>query len=149
IQNPDAKSPLFSSWQNIKVEKVDVKTVRFTLSNSLNAFPASLTTGIVPRHMLSDVPTVELRTARFNNVNPVGAGPFKWETVQVEGDRPENREVQVGLVPFEQYNGGRPQLQRFIIHSFNDKQQLIKSFRDQEISAISGLDEMPPELSGN
>ena len=35
IQNPDAKSPLFSSWQGIKIAAPDVHTITFTLPNIL------------------------------------------------------------------------------------------------------------------
>lgn len=147
IQNPDAKSPLFSSWQNIKVAKVDDSMVTFTLSNSLSSFPTSLTNGIVPLHVLGEVPVGELRTAKFNTVNPIGAGPFKWETIQVDGTTPETREVQIGLVPFEHYNGGEAKLQRFVVHSFNNQKQMVESFKKQEIAAMSGLDEMPADLT--
>ena len=35
IQNPDAKSPLQSNWKSVKIEKVDDRTVRFTLPHAL------------------------------------------------------------------------------------------------------------------
>src|SRR5262249_9759923 len=38
IQNPLAQSPLYSSWQGIKVSQLDKYTVVFTLPDALSAF---------------------------------------------------------------------------------------------------------------
>jgi peptide/nickel transport system substrate-binding protein len=78
IQNPDAQSPLQSSWAGISVTAPDPNTVVFKLPGVLAAFPSNLTNGIVPRHLLADIPPSDLRSADFNTVNPVGAGPFAW-----------------------------------------------------------------------
>src|SRR5579884_2392066 len=53
IQNPDAQSPLQSSWQGIDVSAPDAQTVVFKLPGTLASFPYNLTTGIVPAHLLS------------------------------------------------------------------------------------------------
>ena len=50
IQNPDAQSPLQSSWQGIKVTASDAQTIIFKLPNPLAAFPHNLTNGIIPKH---------------------------------------------------------------------------------------------------
>ena len=77
IQNPDARSPLYGSWQGIVVEAPDDQTVVFTLPNALSAFPNALTNGIVPKHLLVTIPIAQLRSARFNTASPIGAGPFR------------------------------------------------------------------------
>src|SRR5579884_3532300 len=46
IQDPDAQSPLFSSWQGITVTAPDPYTVIFQLPNALASFPYNLTNGI-------------------------------------------------------------------------------------------------------
>jgi peptide/nickel transport system substrate-binding protein len=56
IQNIEAQSPLYSSWQGINVSKQDDYTVEFDLPNALSAFPYSLTNGIVPAHLLKKIP---------------------------------------------------------------------------------------------
>ncbi len=146
IQNPDAKSPLFSSWQNIKVEAKDDSTVTFTLPNVLSSFQYSLVNGIVPKSILEKVPAAELRSARFNSVEPIGSGPFKFEIVQVEGGNSEDRVEQIGLVPFNEYNGGAPKLQRFIIKSFRNEDLMIERYRNNELNALSGLDSVPDTI---
>ncbi len=85
IQNPDAQSPLLASWRGVQVAAPNPLTVTFTLPNPLTAFPYSLTNGIVPEHLLGSIPPVELRSAAFNTSDPIGSGPFAWQTIQVLG----------------------------------------------------------------
>jgi peptide/nickel transport system substrate-binding protein len=143
IQNPDAKSPLVSSWRGVGVEAKGPLTVVFTLPNPLSSFPASLTNGIVPEHLLSGIPPTQLRSVSFNTVNPVGAGPFKWEAIEVHGDTPENREQRIALIPNDTYYNGRPKLGRFIVRAFHDQKQLASSFKKQELNAAVGLEGAP------
>lgn len=146
IQNPDAKSPLFSSWQSIKVEAVDDTTVTFTLPNVLSSFQYSLINGIVPKEILEKIPAAELRSARFNTIEPIGSGPFKFDKIQVEGSDSENRVEQIGLVPFNEYNAGVPKLQRFIIKSFRSEELMIERYKNNELNALSGLDSVPDSI---
>ena len=146
IQHPDAKSPLNASWQGIKVEAADAKTVIFTLPNALTAFPHSLTNGIVPKHLLEGVDIDQLRSIRFNTTSPTGSGPFRWETIEVRGTNPENREEQIGLLPYEQFHRSKPKLQRFIIRTFRDENRLLNSLKKQEINAAVGIESTPDDV---
>lgn len=146
IQNPDARSPLNPSWQDIEVTAKDARTVTFTLPNTLSAFPYSLTNGIVPEHILSGRPMSSLRTLAFNTTKPVGAGPFKFNALEVTGGSAENREERLALEPFDAYHAGKPKLDRFVVHSFRNEQRLVDSFKKHEINAIVGLTGMPKEF---
>ncbi|HSX44898.1 MAG TPA: ABC transporter substrate-binding protein [Candidatus Saccharimonadales bacterium] len=147
IQNPDAKSSLFNSWQGIKVVAKDKYTVVFTLPNALGSFPYSLTNGIVPKHLLSSVPPTQLRSVRFNSTNAIGSGPFKLEKIEVSGDTPETREEKIGLKAFDQYYGGRPNIDFLTIHSFRDEKHMIDSYNHNELDAMVGLDNIPDNLA--
>lgn len=139
IQNADAKSPLFSSWQKVQIAAVDPQTVTFTLPSSLSSFPNSLTNGIVPKHLLKDVPGGQLRSIRFNSVEPVGSGPFKLEQVNVTGVSPETRAEQVAMKAYENYHGEVPKLQRFVIRSYKNEMLLFQALENQELDSASGL----------
>ncbi len=143
IQNPDAKSPLFASWQGIKVVATDDRTITFTLPNVLASFPYSLTNGLIPKHLLASTPVSQLRASRFNTVFPVGAGPFSWDQIEISGDTPETREGTIALVPNSHYHDGVPRLQRFVIRSFLDESRMIQSFDRHELTAMSGLEALP------
>ncbi len=147
IQNPDAQSPLEGSWQGITVSAPDAHTVVFKLPGALASFPYNLTNGIVPQHLLAKVPPSDLRSADFNTVDPVGAGPFAWQAIQVNGSDPNNYQVQIALTPFAGYEGGKPKLQKFVVQVFSAEPQLIQAFANNQLTAIEGLDEVPGQLS--
>jgi peptide/nickel transport system substrate-binding protein len=145
IQNPDAQSPLASSWQGIKVAKKDATTITFTLPTPLSSFPYSLTNGIVPAHAFANLPPTEWRSADFNSVHPVGNGPFMWNALQVIHNNATSTQVLIALQPFADYVGGKPKLDSFVVHVFSDKDELVKSFRNQQLTAIA-LPSPPADL---
>ncbi len=145
IQNPDASSYLHQSWRDVKVEAPNNRTIVFTLPNQLSAFPHHMTNGIVPEHLLKTVAPNEMRSTTFNTLSPVGAGPFMWEAIEVNGSTPETREEQIALVPFENYHAGKPKLASFVIHSFRSVERLTASFERREITGANFL-ELPNSL---
>lgn len=150
IQNADAQSPLQSSWQGVSVSAPDDRTIVFKLPDALASFPYNLTTGIVPQHLLAHIPAVDLRSAEFNTVHPVGAGPFAWQGIQVRGDGdPKNAQEQIGLTPFAGYHAGKPKLQKFIVQVFASQQQMIAAFQDNQLTGMEGLDHVPPALKND
>lgn len=146
IQNPDVKSPLFSAWQGIKVTALDIKTITFTLPNILASFPHSLTVGILPKHILGNVAPGSLRSSLFNTTQPIGSGPFKWHGVSVVGDTVKNRQQSVTLLASPNYFKGRPKLNQFVIRSFLDEGQMLKSFKAGELNAMAGVQDLPDDL---
>jgi peptide/nickel transport system substrate-binding protein len=80
IQDPDFKGApyLADLWRDVAVEKVDERTVRFTLNEPFTPFIDYTTIGLLPQHLLKDVPAEELPTHPFN-LQPVGAGPFAFK----------------------------------------------------------------------
>lgn len=146
IQNPDAQSPLRASWQDVTVSKLDDRTVTFTLTNPLSSFPYNLTNGIVPEHVLAAVDPADLRSVDFNTKHPVGAGPFKWQAVEVSGTSPDDAEVQIALSGFRRYHAGAPKLSSFVVHTYANPQKLITDLKNGQLSGAAGLQVMPSEL---
>lgn len=146
IQNPDAKSPLASSWQGITVTATDKKTVVFTLPSILSAFPYSMTNGIVPKHILADTPPSQLRSSPFNTRSPIGSGPFKWDAVEVVPGNAEAREQRIALVPNGLYVDGAPNIDRFIMRSFASEERLAQALINREVNAAAGLSTLPEKL---
>lgn len=150
IQNPDAQSPLESSWRGVSVTAPDTRTVVFKLPDGLASFPYNLTNGIVPRHLLDAVQPPDLRSADFNTVHPVGAGPFAWQAVTVnDSGNPGKTSQQIALTPFDGYQGGAPKLQKFVVQVFANEDQLAKAFKSNKLTAAKGLTEVPAQLVKN
>lgn len=139
IQNADAKSPLFSSWQGVKVSTPDPLTVVFELPSAFSPFIYSLTNGIVPKHKLQDKPVASLRSENFNTIEAIGTGPFKMSSINVTGTKPEEREEQVALVRYDEYHRGKAKLESVMIKSFHDEESLVKAFKARELNASATL----------
>jgi peptide/nickel transport system substrate-binding protein len=148
IQNIEAQSPLYSSWQAINVSKLDDYTINFDLPNALSAFPYSLTNGIVPQHLLKNIPAEQLRSAPFNT-NPVGTGPFDWKFIEVTGNTPEARQQRISLAANKHYLAGRPRLDGLNLITFSDDLHMVTAFQSKQISAMSGLESLPEQLAGD
>ncbi len=142
IQNPDAKSFLLSSWQGIKIQAKDAHTVVFTLPGTLSSFPDSLTTGIIPKHLLKNVPAEQLRSNDFNTIKPVGSGPFSYDTVEVQTDKNGEKHEQVAFLANDSYYRGKPGIKKYVINTFNDQTELLKAYDDKKVNAVSGLGEI-------
>ena len=149
IQNADAGSPLFSSWQGIAITSPDARTVVFTLSSPLASFPYSLVNGIVPEHILGSVEMTALRTHAFNTTHPVGTGPFMWQTLAVTGSTADTRQEQITLSGYAQYHRGATKLSNFVIKTFRNEEQLVHSYNNRQLSAIAGSTLMAKEFSGS
>ena len=147
IQNPDAKSPLFHAWRGISIKATDARTVEFTLPFSLAPFVHSLVTGIVPKHSLKTVQAAQLRSASFNTLGPIGAGPYKWETVEVITGSSTIKRHHIGLTAFTQYHSGVAKIQQFIVKTYANEDELINSFQKQEVNGLVGLDRLPDALA--
>jgi peptide/nickel transport system substrate-binding protein len=146
IENPDAESPLFTDWQGIDVSAPNPSTVVFKLPDVLASFPYELTTGIIPKHILGSIPASSLKSANFNTINPVGAGPFSWGAIQVmNGSDPSNEEVQIAMKPFSGYNGGKPKLDEFIEAIYANQNQLVSAFNNKNLTAMEAT--TPPPKS--
>lgn len=145
IQNPDTRSPLESSWTGVNIATPNAQTVVFTLPNPLSSFPYSLTNGIVPQHVLASVPAGNLRSAPFNT-NPIGAGPFAWQALQVNGGFSDSQTEEIELKPFAGYNGGAPKLGSFVVHTYRSQTDMIAGFQKQDVTAMVGLDNEPAEV---
>ena len=141
IQNPDTRSPQFGAWQGIKVDTPDDYTIVFTLPNILASFPYSLTGGILPKHILEGTEEGNLRSALFNTTQPIGSGPFKWNGVEVRGNKVEDREQWVSLSANPEYFKGKPKLSQIIIRTYLDEGQMLRSFNDGELTAMAGVQE--------
>jgi peptide/nickel transport system substrate-binding protein len=146
IQNPETKSYLNSGWSNVKIEATDDWTVIFTLPGSLSSFPYSLTNGIVPEHVLGSVNPAQLRSSNFNNVAPVGSGPFKFTKVEVIGTGTDQKQERIALDAFDSYHLGRPELDKFTIYTFPNEDMLKQAYYGEQVKAMVGLASMPDDL---
>lgn len=137
IKNADTRSPLYSSWRNVVVEKVDQQTIKFILPTPLAAFVNSLTIGILPKHALANIRAAELRTADFNLRPTVASGPFTFEDMNVIEARVHNL---LRLKANPAYVLGAPKLSGFHLHAYEDREVMTDAFLSHEVASLSDVD---------
>src|SRR3989344_309098 len=146
IKNIEAQSSLYNAWKDIIVAAPDAHTVTFELPTALASFPHSLIVGIIPAHLLKNIPAASLRSAEFNAA-PVGAGPFAWKFVEVLGSPTTDRQQRITMAAFDKYGSGRPKLDGFNLITYSDEKLLVSAFKKKQINAMSGLESIPEELA--
>jgi peptide/nickel transport system substrate-binding protein len=135
LQNPAVSSPLLVSFQGVKVEAVDDYIVTFTLAEPFPSFLASLTVGILPEHKWYDITPERMRLAQIN-LEPVGAGPFKFKRM-IKDDT--GRIYQYELEQFDRYCHQLPYLDQFIFQFFSDydgEGGAIQALREQVVDSL-------------
>ncbi len=135
LQNPEFVGPPevgASVWQTVQVEKVDNRTVQFTLSEAYAPFLDYTTVGILPAHLLADVRAVDLPTAEFN-LNPIGNGPFRLAEIEVEDDAV----VSMVLEQFSRYYGPRPYLDRIQFRFYGSYQTVLNAYEAGEVEGVA------------
>ncbi len=85
IKKPKIQSPLQLTWQDVKAEKIDEKTIKFSLKNPYPPFLENFTLKILPTHIFKDVDPQEFITKAEANI--VGSGPFKIKTVEKDNNQ--------------------------------------------------------------
>lgn len=121
---------LRGNFAGVKIERIDDRTVKFTLEKPNSFFVTNMTVGIVPKHVLGKIDPFDLLQADFNK-NPIGSGPYMLsEPVEVFQDG----RMQVSLERNSSYYGeiSDIELMRFIVYPFID--QLLS-----EINAVNGV----------
>ncbi len=136
IKNPQTRSNLYRTWQDISVKATGEYTLEFTLPSAYAPFPHALTFGILPQHILESVPPARLRENQFNR-DPVGSGPFQFTSIQIIN--PDADRVVLQAERNENYYRGPVKLDRYQLHTFQDNDDLRQGFMSREINAASEL----------
>ncbi len=129
------ESPKRANWDGIKVEKIDNKTVAFTLKQEYSPFIKNTTIGILPKHIWGEIPSKQFSFSRFN-IDPVGSGPFKVSKVNRDSSGiPKSYELE----PFKKFQGGSPYLKKVIIFFYPSQEKLVEGYNKGEIEQFHSI----------
>jgi ABC-type transport system substrate-binding protein len=79
IQEPDFPNPiLHQNFRGVAIDKLDDRTVRFTLEKPYAFFTSNLTLGLVPKRAFEGVPVKKLAQTLDFGLHPIGAGPYSF-----------------------------------------------------------------------
>ncbi|MFA4891586.1 MAG: ABC transporter substrate-binding protein [Candidatus Gracilibacteria bacterium] len=131
VQDPTfANEILKVNFDGVQIEVIDEKTIKFKLEKPNIFFITSLTTGLLPKHILEGVPVMDLLQNEFNK-EPIGSGPYEVsEPIQVFKDG----RMQVTLEANRYYYGVNPKLEHFRFISYSTEDQLM-----EQLNAVNGI----------
>jgi len=113
-------------WREVRVEKLDSHTVRFTLKAPYAPFLEYTSLAMLPRHLLARVSANRLASDPFNQ-RPIGTGPYRVIGFDQSG---------VVLRASNVYYGHQPYLERLVFRFFPDTASALEALRKE---AIQGL----------
>lgn len=127
----DYNGPRGYTYEDIEeVKKIDDYTVEFQLAEPSAPFlPIAMQSGILPKHILEDVPISELGENEFNTKSPIGTGPFKFDE-WAEGQY-------IRLEAFDDYHFGRPKVDTLTTKIVPDSNSLMAQLQAGDINYTS------------
>lgn len=121
-------------WKNVEIKQLNERTLQFLLPEPFAPFLDYLTFGIVPRHILGDIPAAEMAAAQFN-LSPIGSGPYKFDRLIVENGQVTGLELSL----YGPYYGSKPFIEKVVFRYFPNTQSALAAYREGEVLAISEI----------
>lgn len=129
-------------WQTVTINVIDERTIEFVLAEPYAPFMEATLRGILPAHLLQDVPPAELADHSFNQ-QPVGSGPWLVAPGQ---DWNSTRSLRLTPNPLS-WRGGT-QIPALDFRFYPDEASLLTAFANGDIQAINSVtDTMLPEIT--
>ncbi len=139
IQDPAFQNQVLrANFDGVGVEKVDEKTMKFVLSRPNSFFVTNLNIGILPEHILGDIPVAELLSNDFN-LKPVGTGPYQ---VEKPLELLEDGRQRVALTRNDDYYGEKPKIREIRFNIFPDTMAMM-----EELGSLNVVSKLPDQIS--
>ncbi len=136
MQDPGYRgdSYLAELWRSVEVAKVNSHTVKFTLKQPFAPFLDYTTIGILPAHLLAEVPAESLPNDPFN-LHPIGTGLFQVEEVTAEHALLQANPLFYGLQPY---------LNKIEFRFYPNHESVLGAYERGEVQGISRV--LPQDL---
>lgn len=118
IQKKEFPNPtLAADFADVTVTKIDERTATLTLKRKYAFFVYNTTVGLLPAHLLKDIPVADLPSLEYN-LKPIGCGPYTVDSVTAS---------QIRLAANVMYYGTAPHLDTIVFRMFGSEEQLFKN----------------------
>lgn len=135
IKNPAANTIYNANLDGVKVSVNEEGEIVFDLSTAYADFYSALIIPIVPKHILGDTDPKTLIENSFSNA-PVTSGAFSYNATQSGG---ASNEKIYYLSANDNYYLGRPLLNSFAVHTYNNRDDIIKAVSAGSVTATAEL----------
>ena len=147
LRDPDSVLPddIKEIWNTVEVTALSDNLVQFQLPEAFSPFMDYLDFGILPKHLLSGMTYSEIINSQFN-LNPIGSGPYKFESLLVE----EGKVQGVVLSSNSNYYLDTPYINDFVFRYYNDAQSAYSAYEEGTVQGISQVtSEILPQVLDN
>ncbi len=134
-QDAFLKSPRRSSWDGVRVQIIDDRTISFTLKQAYSPFIQNATLGIVPKHIWKNVDNESFPFSTFNT-KPIGSGPYSIEGVATND---AGLPVEYSLTSFKKYALGRPFIDTVTLKFYTNEKALLDAFANEDVESINSI----------
>jgi len=139
IKDPVLKSPRKVNFDGINMEKIDEKTIKFTLNQPYASFLENMTLGIMPKDIWDKSP-IELNDA---NTNPIGSGPYMISKVNKQSSGIIDY---YELKSFKKFALGTPYITTITLRFYLNENELVDALKNHIIEQISSITPQNAEI---
>ena len=133
IKDEKYRSPLRENLLGVTAEKIDERTVKFTLVEPYAPFLEMLTFGILPKNIWE---TISADAAVLNDLNlkPIGSGPYKFKSL-IKNKKGDLKEYHLEVN--DDYYGQKPYIKSLVFKFFDGQVEAINSFNNGQLDGLS------------
>jgi len=140
VQDGTLKSPRKASWNGVTAQKIDDKTVTFTLKQPYSPFIQNATLGILPKHIWKNASDDEFPFSAYN-VKPIGSGPYKIDSITYSSS---GLPSEYHLVSYNKYVLGQPYITNIVLKTYQNEKEITDAYKNGNIESLHGIS--PKEL---
>lgn len=115
--------PIASSLPAWVLREIDARTFTIELEQPFAPLPAYLSVGLLPEHLLRNLPPAQVLSSPFNQ-RPIGAGPYRLSEINSE-----HAVLQANRL----YHTGTPAIQNLELRFFADEGELFSALLNRQI----------------
>lgn len=133
VKNKLTQSPKRASWEGVEPEKINEKELRFCLPKAYTPFLENTTLGILPKHLWQDLFPEQMPLSDFNNIKPMGSGPYKIKKVS---------RTSSGIITSytfeinENFCLSHPYIKTLILKFYPSEKKLLEAYEKDEIDSL-------------
>lgn len=144
IKNPEFQSPLQAKFEGVTCEKVDQKTVKFTLIDEPYApfLLENSTFGIIPKHLWENISPQQALLSE-HNLEPIGSGPFQFK--EFKKDKKTGKILFYTLTRFNNYHLSKSYLEGITFRFYENDEEALHAYNKNEIMGLGLI--MPSQIT--
>lgn len=137
IADPTAKTTISADFSHVVSEKVDDKTVKFTLPSVYREFMDSLEFPLLPAHVLKDISPALVYESSFSS-SPVCSGPFVLNAIQASSAAEDSLQT-IYLNRNEDYFLKDAMLYSFAIKTYEKQEDIVTALKANDVRGTAEL----------